>query len=98
MKYYSTKLNRLFETVGELQEAEKAYEAKQKEADVAKAARSEAAKKVEEAYKEVEVAKKNADNLLADFCTKYGAYHSTITKPVASTTIFDLLDHIPFWF
>lgn len=98
MKYYSTKLDRLFETVEDLQKAEKAYDDKQHELEEIKTARSEAAKKVEAAYKLAEDAKKNADTLLAEFCKKYGAYHTTITKPATTSTLFDLLDHFPFWF
>ena len=99
MKYYSTKLNRLFDTVEELEEAEKVYDDKLKEAEKAKAERAEAAKKVEEAYKLAEETKKAADDLLTEFCKKYGAYHSTITKPTTKTvSVFDFLNSFPFWF
>lgn len=98
MKYYSTKLNRLFDTTEELEKAEKELEEKQKEAEKIKAERAEAAKKVEEAYKLADETKKAADDLLNEFIKKYGSYHKTVTKPVNTVTVFDLLNSFPFWF
>ena len=98
MKYYSTKLNRLFETVKELEAAEKVYDDKQKEAEKVKAERTEAAKKVEEAYKLADETKKAADQLLTEFCKKYGPYHKTITKPDSSVSFIEFVDKFPFWF
>lgn len=99
MKYYSTKLNRLFDTAKELEEAEKAYDEKQSEAEAKKARRAEAAKKVQDAYKRADEAKKSADDELAKFCKEYGSYHTTITSPAAkSLGLADLLNSFPFWF
>lgn len=99
MKYYSTKLNRLFDTTKELEKAEEAYDDKQKEAEAKKAKRSEAAKRVQDAYKLAEDTRKAADEELAKFCKEYGSYHTTITSPAAkSWTLTDFLNSFPFWF
>lgn len=100
MKYYSTKLNRLFDAVEELKEAEKAYDEKQKEAEAKKAKRSEAAKKVQEAYKLADETRKAADAALEEFCKEYGSYHTTVTKPArdAEDVLFKLLNGFPFIF
>lgn len=79
MKYYSDKLDKIFNEVKDLEEAEKAYdekhalELKKKEERAARA-------------KEVDEARKTFLDLLDKFIKDYGYYHSTIDGE-----IFDLL-------
>ncbi len=89
MKYYSTVLNKLFDTVEQLQEAEakkKEEEEKalaiQKEKEeqkkLLKAQREERAKEVEQAFKDVQKAQKKANELLTKFCDDYGTFHTSL--------------------
>ena len=73
MKYYSEVTKNLYETIDELNKAEKAITDKA-------AARKKDAAEVEKAYTEMVKARENYNKLLADFCSKHGAYHKTITK------------------
>lgn len=95
MKYYSEKLGKLYDSEEELMEAEKkADEAKNKEAAMRKE-RAEAAKIVEEKYKEKVKAENEYFDVLNDFCKKYGTYHKTYTSedipnsniPIASSLV-----------
>lgn len=80
MKYYSEKLSKLYDSEEELREAEKkADEAKNKEAAMRKE-RAEAAKLVEEKYKEKVKAENEYLDTLNNFCKRYGTYHKTYTS------------------
>lgn len=68
MKYYSDKLNKVFETVDELESAELEYTKKQDEELKKKQERKERAKEVDEAFK-------NYQKLLSAFIKDYGSYH-----------------------
>lgn len=91
-KFYKSNLTgEIFTTEEEALAAEEAV-AKAEEEKKAKAEkRAERAKEVEEAYSKVYEAKKEADQLLSDFCETYGSYHQTIKGP---NSVFDyLFDH-----
>ena len=68
MKYYSDKLNKVFDTVDELESAELEYTKKQDEELKKKQERKERAKEVDEAFK-------NYQKLLSAFIKDYGSYH-----------------------
>ena len=89
MKYYSEQLNRLFDTVEELEaaeakqreEEEKALAAKRAEEEKKaqlKAKREERAKEVEEAFKIANEETKKAYALLNAFVKDFGSFHTTI--------------------
>lgn len=84
MKYYSEITKNLYDSIEALEEAEmkvkqaeeaarKAKEEEEMKAKVIKAERAEAAKEVEEAFR-------NYNRLLNDFCRKYGPFHMTFTN------------------
>lgn len=91
MKYYSEKLDKMFDDINTLNKAErdadkKAAAAKKKD-DEAKALKRESAKKVEkaiedahEAYKKANELQTIADNELKEFCKKYGYYHTSVNS------------------
>lgn len=95
MKFYSEQTKKLYDSKEELDKAESALATK-KEAEFAKKAeRTAAAKEVEDALKKARDAQKEADKKLANFCKKYGSFHTTVNEVVPS--IFDVLfDNI--WF
>ena len=68
MKYYSDKLNKVFETVDEIESAELEYTKKLDEELKKKQERKERAKEVDEAFK-------NYQKLLSAFIKDYGSYH-----------------------
>ena len=82
MKYYSEKLNKLFETENELVSAEKAHDdevAKQKKAKEAAAAERKArAEEVEKAREAKNKACKHYNEVLEAFLKDFGPYHQTI--------------------
>lgn len=85
MKFYSEQTKKLYDTKDELTKAE---------AEMAKKAeRTAAAKEVEDALKKARDAQKEADKKLADFCKKYGFFHTTVNEviPSAFDTLFDWL-------
>lgn len=70
MKYYSEKLNKIFDKPEDLKEAERAYAAKEAEEKEKKAKRAKRAQEVEDAYD-------NYMKLLKEFIEDYGSYHLT---------------------
>ena len=68
MKYYSDKLNKVFDTVDALESAELEYNKTQDEELKKKQERKERAKEVDEAFK-------NYQKLLSAFIKDYGSYH-----------------------
>lgn len=93
MKFYSEKLNKLFDTQEACAEAEKAHEKALVEAVAAKKAkadaRAERAKKVEELYKAAVDAKKAYDTELKAFLKDYGSFHATLKNVDPFFSIFD---------
>ena len=111
MKYYSEKLNRLFETQADCEKAEfEAKEAENREKILAerKAAEVRAQKEKEAAERkamaaEVETARKNMvaaqkayKEAIEAFTKKYGSYHYTSHSVDDIPTLFDILN--PFLF
>jgi Skp family chaperone for outer membrane proteins len=93
MKYYSEKLNKLFETEKELISAEKAHDdevANQKKAKEAAAAERKArAAEVEKAREAKNEACKHYNEVLEAFLKDYGSYHQTIRTSEDYDWIFD---------
>ena len=101
MKFYSEKLNELFETEEacalaekEHEEALAAEEARKKEFSNA---RKEAANIIDEKYKAYHEAQKEYYEALKDFLKKYGSYHKTY-KNLDDLTIPNLFDLANFIF
>jgi len=99
MKFYSEKTKELYETEADLTKAEVAYDEKHSKELARKKERAEAAKKVEDAFKEADKAKKNAMDLLTQFCKTYGSFRTQIDsetlndiKPSVFSSIFDLFN------
>lgn len=95
MKYFSEKLNKLFDSADACAEAETTHdkevaekEAKQKALADARAAR---AKEVEDLYKDAVEAKKLYNEALRAFIKDYGSFHATFKNV---DPFFSLLD----WF
>ena len=84
MRYYSDETRKFYETEEDCKNAEQALIlAKKKEEEVAlqkSAMRKEAAKKVEDAYKDLLKAKKAYNEELTAFCKEYGSFHMTLNK------------------
>ena len=71
MKYYSEVTKKVYDTVEDLEKAEKVLTDKA-------AARKKDAAEVEKAFEAAIAAQKNYEKLLTEFCSKHGAYHKTI--------------------
>jgi septation ring formation regulator EzrA len=83
MKFYSENLKTLFDTVEDLEAAEKEYQAKLKAEQEKKNERKTRAKEVEDArVKYME--------LLRQFIADYGSYHSTVKE--GDNDLFTLID------
>ena len=82
MKFYSEKLNQLFETAEDCAKAEKtqaeAEAAKKAKEEEKAAARKTRALEVEEAYKASVEAAKHYQDLLNKFVEDYGSFHMTV--------------------
>ena len=99
MKYYSELTKNLYESEKELIDAENKIKIERikKEADekAKKEARAADAKKVDEAFKNLNEARKAYNEALAAFCKKHGAYHTTLTeKDLPDMTFADWFDHL----
>lgn len=89
MKYYSEKLNKIFDKPEDLKDAERAYEAKEAEEKAKKAQRSKRAKEVEDAWD-------HYVKLLNDFIKDYGSFHDTKRSTDGCVSLFDLFVNWPF--
>lgn len=99
MKFYSEKLNTLYDTQDALVKAEKAHDEKIAAEKAAKAkaesARASRAKEVEAAYKAMAAAQKEYRSKLAAFTKDYGSFHMTLhDEDCDALTIEDLFDLI----
>lgn len=111
MKYFSDKLNKLFETPEECQKAE--LDASKKEAEEKALAEKRAAElkekkekealerkamatEVEEARKNMVAAQKAYQEKIKAFVDKYHTYHFSTTKVEDIPSLFDIFDK--FWF
>lgn len=95
MKYFSEKLNKMFDSEDACAEAESAHEKAMAEAEAKKKAladeRANRAKEVEDLYKLAVEAKQNYDAKLREFLKDYGSFHLTFRDV---DPFFSLLD----WF
>jgi len=93
MKYYSEVTKKMYDSVNDLESAEKTLVAKQKAEEEAalklKEERKLRSKEVEDARKAAADANKHYRDLLAKFCKDYGAYHASY-KSDDIDDIFDL--------
>ena len=71
MKYYSEITKQVYDTEAACYAAERKEKSKTDQ-------RKKAAEKVEEARKKLAEARNEYETVLADFCKKYGAYHTSI--------------------
>lgn len=104
MKYFSEKLNKVFESENECVEAENKFElAKQEKEEKEKLLvqeRKERAHKIEEQYKKIMDDHKEYYKLVDEFVKDYGSFHCTFKsgEPVFSgMDFFDLLKYAFTW-
>lgn len=100
MKYLSEKTNKAYSSVEELQAAEKEFEAKNEAENKMKLARTEDAKKVDEAHAKLAEAAKNYNDTLDAFLKKYGSYHRTFTLTDGTEAAMSMADKLfnDWWF
>lgn len=95
MKYYSEELKTFFNTEKECEKAEQAHFAEVEKKKAIEAKKNEVrkvrAKEIDEAYTALKSARKKYNDLLAEFCKDYGAYHTSFTSEDAPA-ISSLLD------
>lgn len=95
MKFYSEKLNAMFDTQEACAQAESEHDKQVAEAEAKKKAladeRATRAKAVEELYKQAVEAKQKYDKALQEFLKDYGSFHATFKS---TDPFFGLLD----WF
>lgn len=95
MKFYSEKLNTMFDTQEACAQAESEHDKQVAEAEAKKKAladeRATRAKAVEELYKQAVEAKQKYDKALQEFLKDYGSFHATFKS---TDPFFGLLD----WF
>ena len=95
MKFYSEKLNTMFDTQEACAQAEDEHDKQVAEAEAKKKAlaneRAERAKKIEELYKAAAAAEREYKTALNDFIKDYGSFHATFKT---TDPFFSILD----WF
>lgn len=93
MKFYSEKLNKLFDTQEACAQAEEAHAKAVAEEEAKKKAladeRANRAKNVEELYKQAVEAKQAYDKALQEFLKDYGSFHATFKAKDPFFGIFD---------
>lgn len=112
MKYYSEKLNKVFNTERECMDAEfkakeqenlekiakeKALREEKEKKEALAAERKEMAEKVETARKAYLEAQKAYRTELEAFCKKYGTYHYTVSDADEVPSLFDALRYAFSW-
>ena len=104
MKYFSEKLNKVFESEKECVEAENKFElAKQEKEEKEKRLtqeRKERAHEIEAQYKKIMDDRKEYRKMVDDFIRDYGSFHCTFksNEPVFSDMdLFDLLKYAFTW-
>lgn len=91
MKYYSEKLKKVYDTVEQLQAAEKEFD-KAHAAEIAKQKERKArANEIDAARKEFIKAQEHYNDLVAKFVKDYGSYHATYNDSDKITSTADLL-------
>lgn len=107
MRYYSDKLNKLFDSEESLQEAEKQQEEKEAEKQQLAETKKVRAAEVEDAYKKTLEAREEANKIIRDadkvyydlrdkFVKDFGSYHMTYTDDNGnrSLQVSDLVDSV----
>lgn len=91
MRYYSEKLNKLFDSEEELDKAEDEFDSQKKEIEAKKEEKKARAKEVEDAYKATIIARKEATKIINEadkkyydlkntFIKDYGSFHMSFTE------------------
>lgn len=93
MKFYSEKLNAMFDTQEACAQAESKHDKQVAEAEAKKKAladeRASRAKTVEELYKQAVEAKQKYDKALQEFLKDYGSFHATFKTTDPFFGLFD---------
>ena len=102
MKFYSEKLNKVFETEKECVAAEEKYDvelaAKQAKEKQLADTRKQRAKAIEESYKKVVEARKEYKKLVDEFTQDYGSFHMSVKSDnLADMDLFDLFKYAFTW-
>lgn len=110
MKYYSEKVNKVFDTVDDLQKAEKEFDEKEAEKAKLVEVKKSRAKEVEDAYIEYQKVKEKAYKEIADaedkytalrnkFAEDYNGYHMTYVNNngVKSISFGDIVSNLLDW-
>lgn len=109
MKFYSEKLNKMFDTAAEVVQAEEVHDKKVAEEKAKKEqlvnARKSRADEVKKAFEDAKKAQekaneayKKANEVLSAFCKDYGAYHETFKEGDKLPSWVDLLFSNWPWF
>lgn len=102
MKYYSEKLDKLFEDEKALLKAEDEHDVrvaaeKAKQEQLANT-RKERAKAIEESYKKVVEARNEYKKLVDEFTKDYGSFHMSVkSNNLADMDLFDLFKYAFTW-
>ena len=89
MQYHSTLLDKNYDTVEELEAAEKQFQAEEDEKNKEKEERAARAKEVEEARLAYVEAGKKYTKLLNQFIKDYNTYHFSISEIKTPESMFD---------
>ena len=96
MKFYSEKLNKMFDSQEACAEAEAAHDKRIAEAEAKKKAlaedRAKRAKEVESAYEAAVTARENYQKILDSFIKDYGSFHMTVKT--GENNPFNLFDSL----
>ena len=93
MKFYSEKLNKMYDSAAEVVKAEEAYDKKLAEEKAKKEelanTRKARADEVEKLFADAREAQKKANDALTAFCKDYGAFHKTYKEGETVPTMWD---------
>lgn len=102
MKFYSEKLDKLFDDEKALVKAEDEHEAhvaaEKAHAEQLAATRKDRAKAIEESYKKVVEARKEYKKLVDEFTRDYGSFHMSVKSDnLSDMDLFDLFKYAFTW-
>ena len=102
MKFYSEKLDTMFDDEKSLVKAEDEYEvrvaAEKAHAEQLAATRKDRAKAIEEQYKKVVEARNEYKKLVDEFTKDYGSFHMSVkSNNLADMDLFDLFKYAFTW-
>lgn len=93
MKFYSEKLNKMYDSAAEVVQAEEAYDKKLAEEKAKKEelanTRKARADEVEKLFAAAREAQKKANDALTAFCKDYGAFHKTYKEGETVPTLWN---------